>query len=555
MAIYGRYNNTSLPYVMATSGSTNYTFNSANSEIGFDLIHFSNLSMLIISSHTANPTLNFTFPGTLRLAWTYFADYDTYIYAMGNAKSSTLTYYGFEEVTQAWPTSYSAATAVAVLQPVLEEIGFFSGPTQDRTDVSILPSTGGTSEVVTEDNTDTISITPADGYEFNYAELINPRGDLEGTYKATPIVVRRDTQGTYILNVYMVQVVDPYAPGAGIPDLPSDIIDAQHPSDYIGQFINAGFYKIFVPTLTQLTNFVTYLYDQTFIDAIKQLWNRMLNVDDLIVGVMIMPVAPTIAGTKVPRVGWVPMTESQSMDYTSQQYYHINLGSINVNRVWNNYLDFSPYTKVSIYLPFIGERTLETNDIMGKTLNVEYNIDLLSGNCVAYIKVNGSIHYQFSGNCAYVIPISQADTTGMFLQPLKAIAGISLAVAGVATGNPMMTAAGTSMGATVLSDDEGVTSVAPPNLEISSPGVQKIDGLSANSGYMGVIQPYISIERVIPDINSGFAHTNGYQANKYRRIGDLTGYTKVQEVHLDGLSATATEVAKIEALLKGGIII
>ena len=430
--------------------------------------------------------------------------------------------------------------------------------TQDFLTVTELPSGSATYTVTTEGTIDTVTISINEGYVLNSIALYDPTDRLVQRWKELPegsvIQVRRDQPGVWTMRITCQEILSPYNPTTPIEDLPSDTITPTYPTDYIGKYIGAGFYKLFIPTVAQLNAFVNYLYTQTFMDAIMQLWNKMLGIEEMIVGVNIIPGTPGVAGTAVPKVGWVSMTESQAMNYTVQQYLEINLGSLTVSRAWGNYLDFAPYTKISIYLPFIGERTLDTNDVMCKTLNVRYHIDLLSGNCVAYVYVGGSIHYQFSGNCAYSIPISSADTANLFLQPLKAIAGMTLAGVGVATGNPMAMVAGNALGATIGSDENGTT-ITPPSAEISAPDVRKVDGLNANTGYMGTIRPYLSIERVKPDINAGFGAEIGYQSNKFRTLGNLAGFTKVSEVHLEGITATTAELTQIEAMLKEGVII
>ena len=463
-------------------------------------------------------------------------------------------------IGQAPPTTlilYAKAPNDPFIDGLLNNLNVSATPTNFTT-VVVTPQNSATYTVSTEDNIDTVTVTVADGYVFSSGALYDPTDRLDQRWKAlnenNQLIIRRTQAGEWTLRLTMQEVINPYDPDTPIEDLPTDVISATYPSDYIARYIGAGFYKLFVPTMAQLNAFVNYLYDPDFLTNIKNLWNKALNMEELIVGGNIMPCAPTVAGTAIPRVGWLSMTSTQAMNYTNQQYVTVELGSLTVSRAWSNYLDFAPYTKVSIYLPFIGERQLDTNDVMGKSLSLSYNIDLLSGNCVAYVKVNGSIHYQFTGNCAYTIPISQTNASNIALQPLKAIAGLALAGAGVASGNPVLISAGASLGATIESEEKG-GGVTTPMPELTSPDVKKIDGLNANTGYMGVVRPYLIVERVKPDINSGFGQTIGYQSNKFRRLGDLTGYTKVQEVHLENIPATAEEIAKIEAILKGGVII
>lgn len=443
----------------------------------------------------------------------------------------------------------------------------------DRLDVVLVPVNCATYEILdlgdiegTDYHEWNLKVYPAEGYTFNRIEAQFTESTTI-TYKTPTPPNFIMTKGVHIVTVYCESEHDPYDPVTPIPDLPSDTITPIVPTDYIEQYTTSGFYKIFIPTASQLQTFVSYLYSSDFTTALKNLWDRIVPIDDLIAGVTIMPcteTVPAIAGAQEPKVGWVSATiGDHSMNYTNDQYITIDMGSLTINRAWGNYLDYSPYTTVSIYLPFIGVRSLEPNDVMGKTISLSYTIDLLSGNCVALIKIGDSVHYQFAGNCAYSIPISTADVGNAMLQPLKALTGVGLAVAGIATGNPMLVGAGAgTMGASVSGNAEGGTeieglgsAVQGSISEAKKSGVSPIDSLTANTGYMGINYPYIFIERVVPDIPNGFGKLHGYQSNKYAQLINLTGYTKMLDVHIVNTSATAVERNEIEKLLKGGVIL
>ena len=439
--------------------------------------------------------------------------------------------------------------------------------TQDTTQVSTNIANSATWTVSTGWNEATetffsaVTVTPlqkpnsSDYYVFKGASVYDPDGLVTPAsinFNDKIITFNRFKNGLYRVVILMVEkTTSPY-----VPPTPGSVVpDTNKPSSYIQQYITAGFYKIFVPTNSELLAFINHLYSQSFMDSIINIWNSVIKIDDLIVGAKIVPVSPTANNTATPKVGWVEAT-GITMHYTEQQYVTKSLGSITIPKAWSNYLDYAPYTSVTITLPFIGERQLATNDVMGKTITLEYNVDLLSGECVAYVIVDNAVHYQFTGNTSYTIPMSVTDTANMYLQPLKALAGLALAAGGLATGNPVLTTAGTVLGTGLNTDSEGnITGVTAPTPELNSPITQKIDNLSGNSGYMGIITPYVCIERTMPDINAGFGHANGYLCNKYMLIGNCVGYTKVSEVHLENISCTTEELTKIEALLKGGVIL
>ena len=105
---------------------------------------------------------------------------------------------------------------------------------------------------------------------------------------------------------------------------------------------------------------------------------------------------------------------------TCAQWEVLNMGSIYTPEYWGNALDYAPYTKCSIYLPMIGVRDLNTDDVIKHTLALQYNIDIISGQCICFITVtdtNGrsSVKYSFTGNAAASVPLSQANWGQTFI--------------------------------------------------------------------------------------------------------------------------------------------
>ena len=52
-----------------------------------------------------------------------------------------------------------------------------------------------------------------------------------------------------------------------------------------------------------------------------------------------------------------------------------NLGKIEIPKYYDNFLDYSPYTKIELYLPYVDFVTLDTNLVMGKTISIDYVVD------------------------------------------------------------------------------------------------------------------------------------------------------------------------------------
>lgn len=106
----------------------------------------------------------------------------------------------------------------------------------------------------------------------------------------------------------------------------------------------------------------------------------------------------------------------RAIHYTNATLLTADMGSITIERYYGNSLDYK--ASIEIFLPYIGYRALDAGDVMGKTLHLIYNIDLYTGNCVAQIYVDGSIHYQFNGNMAYQLPLGQSNYSNQMLSTI-----------------------------------------------------------------------------------------------------------------------------------------
>ena len=98
----------------------------------------------------------------------------------------------------------------------------------------------------------------------------------------------------------------------------------------------------------------------------------------------------------------------------------------------------------------------------------------------------------------------------------------------------------------------GIVSTAVNHLK---PSVEKSGALSGTGGMMGVQTPYLILTRprqALPERQNAFT---GYPSFITELLGNLQGYTEVEEIHLENVPATDGEIAEIIALLKGGVIL
>lgn len=315
--------------------------------------------------------------------------------------------------------------------------------------------------------------------------------------------------------------------------------------------LDTGFVRMYNPTAQELQQFASFIWSTNFFtNVIKNFSDPM----QAIVSLAISPVAPTVSQQETNIVvGNLPAFTEQESTITpimaaplTSQYVTVNCGSITLNEYWGSALDYSPYSKCEIYLPYIGVQNLSIDDVMGSTLTLQYNVDLLTGICTAVLKCVKSQHmdfdaalYHWSGNMISNLPISGSN----FAQVITALTS-SIVSAGI----PIVTGAG---GAAIASGVVG----GVMNMMNAKAQVQKSGSISMQSGALDNQIPYLILTRPIQSKAANYPAYKGWTTNITAEIGSLSGYTEVEYVHVEVAGATDAERNEIERLLKEGVII
>lgn len=302
----------------------------------------------------------------------------------------------------------------------------------------------------------------------------------------------------------------------------------------------SSLWAIYNPTLAQLNSLGAWLWSSDFIDQILKLFSDPMQG---LIGLHKVYAQPKIGGTRNIKVGY--LDSGVASKYVSDQYVTIDCGNIDLYEFFGNTLDYTPYTEIKLFLPFIGIVSLDVADVMRSTISVTYGVDILSGACLANVSVkrdnSGGVLYSFSGDCASHYPLSSGSYQGV-------VAGIL----GVATSAVGGLAAGGIGGAVMGGAISAARTLAGGNLT----NVQHSGAFSGNVGAMGGKKPYLIISRPQSEINTGFPALQGYPSNVFTALSSCKGYTKVKAVHVDAVpSATQEEKEMIESALKSGVII
>lgn len=352
--------------------------------------------------------------------------------------------------------------------------------------------------------------------------------------------------------------VDP--PGTpGVPDPPVD--EGEGPVPVVPTIpipftsANDGLISVYHPTDAQLKAFASWLWVTYADPSIDKLWN---NPFDGVIGLMEIYCTPTDNGYKNIRSGFL---DSGINSATISRYTEIDCGSIYIPEYYNNYLDYSPYSKAHVYLPFIGIVELNVDDVVGHAVNINYKIDEYNGSCIAQItcakhsEVNGedvdysAVVYQFSGNCAVELPLAGGTQSAIRAGLIQAAAyGLSSVIGGVVSG------VSGNIGAGISQIGYGAANAIGSVVSAKS-SVQHSGSFGSSFGALGIKTPFIIISRPKQLCVLNYPLEYGYPAHACVTIGACSGYLRVREVHVKSATATDEEKTKIEELLKAGVFV
>ena len=216
----------------------------------------------------------------------------------------------------------------------------------------------------------------------------------------------------------------------------------------------------------------------------------------------------------------------------STNFSTLNVGQIALPTKYNSFLDFAPYTKITIYLPYIGFKEIDATIAIGKTLKVAYVADVITGGCIAQIFINGVRFYEFSGEMGVDIPITASNRAQVEASYISNAVGMG---ASLASGN-------------ITGAVDSVLASATAKYNYSS-----TDTPNANCVASVNRTCYVIIERPTYQELSQFNHTKGKMCNLSKTIGSLKGFTICDaNIDLKGITATEQEKQEISSILSSG---
>lgn len=212
----------------------------------------------------------------------------------------------------------------------------------------------------------------------------------------------------------------------------------------------------------------------------------------------------------------------------------INAGSITLPRKYNNFLDFEPYTKVQIYLPFYGCAMLDSSLVIGRTITIKYIIDVITATAKIKIIHDNKTLYEFKTTCGTDLPITSSNRASVEMGYLSSGVGMGISIA---SGN-------------VLGGLASGLSMAQSQYHSTTSG-----NVSGVLNFHDSRMVTVLVDRPVYTDLKNFNKTHGRMCNLSKTLRDLKGFTKCAEnvqIPFNCLDEERTMI--IEQLVNGVII-
>lgn len=282
---------------------------------------------------------------------------------------------------------------------------------------------------------------------------------------------------------------------------------------------------------------------------LSQLKMVVNNPIENIVACKLFPFGLTGAGTTV-KIGNVtsPVNAYLLPENVARTF---DLGDVTIPKKYNSFLDYAPYTNVRVYLPYLGMHEIETDLIMGNTINVKYYVDLVTGHCraIIFLKDDNSLKkiQQIDGMIGQDVPVVGSNRAqveaGYIVGGAQAVASFASGIGQAITGNigaGLADIGGAVKGGlqTAMQQYHTYTSGTP------SPALSRFDEQKV----------CVFVDRPVYTKPDKFEHQNGLMCNLTKRLGTLHGYTVVDNtVDLSGIPCNKHEREMLLQLLTSGV--
>lgn len=262
------------------------------------------------------------------------------------------------------------------------------------------------------------------------------------------------------------------------------------------------------------------------------------------------------AGTASPVFLGSKETEVVANKVNPVKSYTIN-SSVIINPIRGDFSDIY-YSRVKIYLPFIGWKELPASEVISrsaysavgldarvKTLTFKYIVDFITGDCRCIVMINGTERFFFDGTCGANVPMTSNNH-----QAAEAKSNQAKVAAGVS----ILGAVGSAMSGNYVTAGLGLVGAVA-----SIPSMVPQYSYSASSSPSGYIESSMSrtimvvVEAPVVQEPSSFSHKVGKPCQRNLTLGTLNGFTKCVNPNTSSINCTPEEHRMLQEILSSGV--
>lgn len=321
-----------------------------------------------------------------------------------------------------------------------------------------------------------------------------------------------------------------------------------------------------------------------------------------------LEIGVTLGGKIETDIDATEMTNPYWLIHMGELYYSPKFTGV------NSFANYNGYTKVQVWLPYLGFIDLNPNDIIDKYVQFRLKVDYYTGHAVYYVGVSNSsrppltgeaipsgvlanedydrnirILYTVSFQLGYDIPISASNALDMVRNFIGgAVKGIVSGVSGAVTSNTSVAETTSDVDYTIKGrkEDKGrmktqqtyklsehTRSVTKShknqipetaetavdllnNLHMGLTGDRVNNPVMLNNGSQSV--KVVTYNPKIIGVSNDYGNLYGYPLGISISLSALTGFTVISNVHVEGVDferATLNEINEIQKFLHDGIIL
>lgn len=296
-----------------------------------------------------------------------------------------------------------------------------------------------------------------------------------------------------------------------------------------------------------------FLWGATFLDNVKLVNNNPI---ENVISCKLFPLNFEGDENRSVYLGNVDSETQARIMRTTQFLYESNVITVPLyytNKANNlKFLDYEPYTKIEILLPFIGLKELPVNEIVNRQMKLRWWIDVVTGTvetdiCVKYGNSDFYPIAVYNSQCGVDIPLTAQNLAQVQSAYIQNAIGGGVALA---TGN-VAGAVGSIAGAVTEQYHTQTHGTPSPACAIESNLMPMLKITRPKVSYLGTTN---TGENTV-DRTKKYREIMGSPSYIVKNLGSLSGYTEVENPQIAVSGALAEEVEEINKLLSEGVIL